>query len=294
MKFPEFDYLRVDSLSDALAAYEAADGEGIYLAGGHSVMPSLALRLQAPAVLIDIAHIEELKGVSIQDDWLRIGALTRHVEIAEHPLIRQHAPILAQAAPYVAHPAIRNRGTIGGNLALSDPASEFPAVIRALRARLEIVGPTGVRYVEADDYFIDLYTTVIEPGEILRSILVPPQQENSVYAFDELVRRRGDYAMVGLAIQGIYEQKKVNDISIVFCSVGNIPMRAVTVEKHLVGSGLDEEHISSALGLLGEDIDPADDPHLPADVRLHMARVLLGRLLRRIKNLSDMTVEVAA
>lgn len=294
MKFPEFDYLRVDSLSDALAAYEAADGEGVYLAGGHSVMPSLALRLQAPAILIDIAHIEELKGVSIQDDWLRIGALTRHVEIAEHPLIRQHAPILAQAAPYVAHPAIRNRGTIGGNLALSDPASEFPAVIRALRARLEIVGPTGVRYVEADDYFIDLYTTVIEPGEILRSILVPPQQENSVYAFDELVRRRGDYAMVGLAIQGIYEQKKVNDISIVFCSVGNIPMRAVTVEKHLVGSGLDEEHISSALRLLGEDIAPADDPHLPADVRLHMARVLLGRLLRRIKNLSDMTVEVAA
>ncbi len=294
MKFPEFDYLRVDSLSDALAAYEAADGEGVYLAGGHSVMPSLALRLQAPAVLIDIAHIEELKGVFIQDDWLRIGALTRHVEIAEHPLIRQHAPILAQAAPYVAHPAIRNRGTIGGNLALSDPASEFPAVIRALRARLEIVGPTGVRYVEADDYFIDLYTTVIEPGEILRSILVPPQQENSVYAFDELVRRRGDYAMVGLAIQGIYEQKKVNDISIVFCSVGNIPMRAVTVEKHLVGSGLDEEHISSALRLLGEDIAPADDPHLPADVRLHMARVLLGRLLRRIKNLSDMTVEVAA
>lgn len=294
MKFPEFDYLRVDSLSDALAAYEAADGEGVYLAGGHSVMPSLALRLQAPAILIDIAHIEELKGVSIQDDWLRIGALTRHVEIAEHPLIRQHAPILAQAAPYVAHPAIRNRGTIGGNLALSDPASEFPAVIRALRARLEIVGPTDVRYVEADDYFIDLYTTVIEPGEILRSILVPPQQENSVYAFDELVRRRGDYAMVGLAIQGIYEQKKVNDISIVFCSVGNIPMRAVTVEKHLVGSGLDEEHISSALRLLGEDIAPADDPHLPADVRLHMARVLLGRLLRRIKNLSDMTVEVAA
>lgn len=294
MKFPEFDYLRVDNLSDALAAYEAADGEGVYLAGGHSVMPSLALRLQAPAILIDIAHIEELKGVSIQDDWLRIGALTRHVEIAEHPLIRQHAPILAQAAPYVAHPAIRNRGTIGGNLALSDPASEFPAVIRALRARLEIVGPTGVRYVEADDYFIDLYTTVIEPGEILRSILVPSHQENSVYAFDELVRRRGDYAMVGLAIQGIYEQKKVNDISIVFCSVGNIPMRAVTVEKHLVGSGLDEEHISSALRLLGEDIAPADDPHLPADVRLHMARVLLGRLLRRIKNLSDMTVEVAA
>lgn len=294
MKFPEFDYLRVDNLSDALAAYEAADGEGVYLAGGHSVMPSLALRLQAPAVLIDIAHIEELKGVSIQDDWLRIGALTRHVEIAEHPLIREHAPILAQAAPYVAHPAIRNRGTIGGNLALSDPASEFPAVIRALRARLEIVGPTGVRYVEADDYFIDLYTTVIEPGEILRSILVPSHQENSVYAFDELVRRRGDYAMVGLAIQGIYEQKKVNDISIVFCSVGNIPMRAVTVEKHLVGSGLDEEHISSALRLLGEDIAPADDPHLPADVRLHMARVLLGRLLRRIKNLSDMTVEVAA
>ena len=219
MKAPAFDYVSVGSVSEAIAMRAAHGEDAIYLAGGHSVVPSLTLRLQAPSILIDISKIAELSGVELIDGWLRIGAMTRHVEVLKHPLIAKHAPLLATAAPYVAHPAIRNRGTIGGSVALADPASEFPAMMLAIRAELEVVGPEGVRRIAADDFFQDLYETAMVPGEILRSILVPPLEEGTVFAFDELARRRGDYALVGAGLQLVVKEGVVKAADIALFSV---------------------------------------------------------------------------
>lgn len=283
MKAPAFDYLRVDTLAGAFAAYAARDGDVVYLAGGHSVIPSLTLRLQSPALLIDISHIPELSGVCLVDGWLRIGAMTRHAQALSDPLIALHAPLLCAAAPHVAHPAIRNRGTIGGSLSLADPSSEFPAVALAMRAEMEVVGPKGARRIPADDFFVDLYETAMKPGEILRAIFVPPITPGQVIAFDELARRRGDYAMVGAGIQATLQDDLLHDISIAFLSVGHKPMRAAATEAVLKGARLDATSIAAAQAALVEDLDPPDEPQIPSTLRLHLARVLLGRLLGNLR-----------
>ncbi|SDU18320.1 xanthine dehydrogenase family protein subunit M [Stappia sp. ES.058] len=279
MKSPAFDYIRVNSVADALEAYRSLEGEGVYLAGGHSVVPSLTLRLQAPAALIDLSGIDALSGISLQGGWLRIGAMTRHAEIASDPLIREHARLFHLAAPHVAHPAIRNRGTLGGSLSLADPASEFPAVALALRAEMEIAGADGIRRVKADDFFLDIYETAMEPGEILQAILVPPVRAGQVAVFDELARRRGDYAMVGAAVQAEFDGPGLTDISIAFFSVGNKPTRAGSAEAALREKALDDTTIAAAQAALDGDLEPSDEPQMPASVRRHLARVLLGRLL---------------
>lgn len=278
MKSPAFDYLRVETVEDALAAFQSEEGDALYLAGGHSVVPSLTLRLQAPALLIDISAIPALAGISRQDGWLRIGAMTRHVEVLKDPLIGTHAPLLQAAAPHVAHQAIRNRGTLGGSLSFADPASEFPAVAMAMRAQMEVVGPDGLRRIPADAFFIDLYETAMAPGEILQALLVPPVRPGQVTAFDELARRRGDYAMVGVAVQAVLEEV-LADVSIAFLSVGNTPVRAAAAEAALIGRPVDAAAISAAQNAIETDLDPADDPQFPAATRLHLARVLLGRVL---------------
>lgn len=283
MKAPVVDYIRVDDLSAAFDAFAAQQGEAVYLAGGHSLIPSLTLRLQAPSLLIDISRISELSGIAVEGDWLRIGAMTRHAELITHPLVAERAGLFAAAGPHVAHPAIRNRGTIGGNLSYADPASEFPAVAMALRCEIEVVGPDGARRIPADDFFLGLYETALEPGEILRSVYVPPVAQGQVAVFDELARRRGDYAMVGAAVSAVMKGRELDDISIVFFSVGLKPVRAVGAEAALVGAGLDVESIKAAQSALSGDLEPDDQPDLPASMRMHLARVLLGRLLGRLK-----------
>ena len=164
MKARAFDYQRVHTVEAALAAHTACRGEARFLAGGQSLLPVLNLRLDAPDLLIDIAHIAGLRGIVLQAGTLRIGALTRHNEVLRSSLIAQHVPLLGQAAAFVAHPAIRNQGTIGGSIALADPASEFPACMRALDALIEITSPVGVRTVPADSFFHGLYQTGLAPG----------------------------------------------------------------------------------------------------------------------------------
>lgn len=286
MKAPAFDYVSAGSVSEAIAMRAAHGEDAIYLAGGHSVVPSLTLRLQAPSILIDISKIAELSGVELIDGWLRIGAMTRHVEVLKHPLIAKHAPLLAAAAPYVAHPAIRNRGTIGGSVALADPASEFPAMMLAIRAELEVVGPEGVRRMAADDFFQDLYETAMAPGEILRSILVPPLIEGTVFAFDELARRRGDYALVGAGLQLVIKEGVVMAADIALFSVGHTPTRARNAQAAMMGKQLDTDAIAAAQSALSDDLDLSDEPQMPASMKLHLARVLVGRLLGKLGELT--------
>lgn len=282
MKPPPFGYRAAATLDEAFDLYGCYEGEAIWLAGGHSVVPSLALRLQAPAALIDISRLPELTGISVSPAGLRIGALTRHAEILSSPLVATHAPMLAQAAGFVAHPAIRNHATFGGNLALADPASEFPAVIRCLGATFDIAGPEGSREVAAEDFFLDLYTTALEPGEILRSVLIPPLPQGAVTGFEEISRRHGDFAMAGAAVRLVSGGRKIEEACICFHSVGVTPVRAFAAERTLSGMTLDATAIRAAQAALPEDLDPPDDPAMPAATRLHLARVVLGRILHRL------------
>ncbi|MFD1952284.1 FAD binding domain-containing protein [Sphingomonas arantia] len=282
MKPPSFGYQLAQDLPDAFAHYAAATDDVLWLAGGHSIVPSLALRLQAPGLLIDISRLPELAGITVSDDGLRIGATTRHAELLSNPLVAEHAPMLAQAAHFVAHPAIRNHATFGGNLALADPASEFPAVVRCLGGMFDIVGPDGERTVAAEDFFLDLYTTAIEPGEILRSILIPPAPPGTLTAFDELARRHGDYAMVGAAVRLVMDDGLIGQAGLCFHSVGATPIRAENAEAALVGHPLDDATITAARDALAQDLDPADEPTMPGATRLHLAEVLLGRILSRL------------
>ena len=266
-----------------MAAFAEADGDAVYLSGGHSVVPSLALRLQAPALMVDLSEITTLSGISLEDGWLRIGAMTRHAQAITDPLINTYAPLFTAAAPYVAHPAIRNRGTLGGSLAHADPASEFPAVAVAIKAELEIASPTGVRRVPADDFFLDIYETAIAPGEILQAIYVPVPVAGQVIGFDEIARRRGDYAMVGAAVQAVITDGIADHVSIALFSVGDRPTRAVSSEAALNGRVIDKASIAAAQAALSDDLSPTDDPQFPAHMRVHLARVLLGRVLSNLK-----------
>lgn len=283
MKSPAFEYMRAESIADAMTAYAEADGDAVYLSGGHSVVPSLALRLQAPALMVDLSEIPTLSGISLEGEWLRIGAMTRHVQAITDPLINKYAPLFSAAAPYVAHPAIRNRGTLGGSLAHADPASEFPAVAVAIRAELEIASPTGIRRVPADEFFLDIYETAIAPGEILQAIYIPVPVAGQVIGFDEIARRRGDYAMVGAAVQAVMTDSIVTDMSISLFSVGDRPTRAESAELALQGRVVDKASIAAAQAAISDDLSPTDDPQFPAHMRVHLARVLLGRVLSNLK-----------
>ena len=282
MKARAFSYLRASTVEDALAAHARAGDDARYIAGGQSLVPALSLRLQAPRLLIDVNHIAELRGVRREGESLRIGALTRHCEMLSEPLIGEFAPLLRAAAPFVAHPAIRNRGTLGGSIALADPASEFPAMMLALDAEIAIVGPSGSRRVRADDFFVDLFETALAPGELVTAVHVPLFRSNQRIAFDELARRRGDYALVGCGMLAAFAGDRIEHIRIAFFSVGNVPMRARAAEAALNGGRLEAARIASAQAALDTDLTPPESDEVPPAMRLHLARVLLGRLLGRI------------
>lgn len=283
VKARAFKYVRAETLESALEAYSQAGGDCCYLAGGQSLVPSLSLRLQAPKVVIDISRIQELRGISVSQGVLRVGALTRHFEILGSPEIARHAPLLRLAAPFVAHPAIRNKGTIGGTVALADPAAEFPAMTLALDAEFEIVNSNNVRRrIKATDYFKGLFDTDLASGEILTAILVPPFGENDRCVFDELARRRGDYALVGAGIQATFQDSLVETARIAFLSVGPTPVRAHHAEDAITRRALSEDTIAAAQVALNQDLEPEDDVETSAAMRLHLARILLGRLLKRL------------
>ncbi|SFV27063.1 FAD binding domain-containing protein [Hyphomicrobium facile] len=282
MKARTFSFRRVTSVEEALAAFASCEGEARFLAGGQSLLPALNLRLDAPDLLIDISRVEGMRGVSVSSSGLRIGALTRHVEVLRSPLVAEHASLLSRAAPFVAHPAIRNLGTIGGSLALADPAAEFPTCILALNASLEIAGANGIRTVRADDYFRALYETDIGPGELLTAILIPPPSHGQRVHFDELARRRGDYAIVGLAVNAVIHDSNVKEIRLAFSSVGPIPTRAKTAEAQLIGTFLGAEGIASAQAALANDLSPDGTDEVSSETRMHLARVLLGRSLNAL------------
>ena len=275
MKPSAFDYAKPRTLSDALALFTHHGDGAKFVAGGQSLIPAMNMRLAAPDVLIDIGGLAELGGISMKGGMLRIGAGVRQREIEMSADVARHAPLLAKAMPHVAHAAIRNRGTVGGNLAHADPASELPACMMALGARMTIVGSGGARTVAAESFFRGIYETDLKPGEILTSIEVPVLAAGRRVWFDELARRRGDYAMVGLATVA---DKFLADARFVFFAVADRPVLAGATAKAVAGKS-GEVAVKAGQEALVHDLNPAGDLHTSGPAKLHMARVLLGRAI---------------
>jgi carbon-monoxide dehydrogenase medium subunit len=221
-------------------------------------------------------------GVSISGKLLRVGALTRHAEMLTSPEVARHAPLLKLAAPFVAHPAIRNKGTIGGTIALADPSAEFPAVTLALDAEFEIAGANGIRTAKADGFFQGLFETGLEPGEILTAVNIPASGPDHRCAFHEFARRRGDYALAGVGVHASFAGENIEALRIAFFSVGPTPVRARHAEAAVIGHSLSAQVIAAAQAALADDLEPEDDRETSAAMRMHWARVLLGRLLRQL------------
>ena len=257
-------------------------GDAKILAGGQSLMPTLNMRLSNPSLLIDINGISDLSGISVTDGQIRIGALTRHVEIETSRDIASHAPLIASAMPLIAHPAIRNRGTIGGSIAMADPAAELPACLCALNGQIEITGPTGLRSINAKDFFKSLYETDAGDFDILTAIKIPKIAKGYRSAFDELARRHGDYAMCGVAAHGRVIENIITDFRLVFFAVGGTPIIAENAMDTIEGMVVNEENILSTQNALEDDLETFSDLHCSAKLRMHYAKVLTKRVLRSL------------
>jgi aerobic carbon-monoxide dehydrogenase medium subunit len=276
MKAAPLQYVRAQSLADALA--RRGNGGARFLAGGQSLVPALAFRLSEPGMLIDIGRLPELQGISrTTEGSLKIGALTTHAQLGADPLVRSHAPLLAQAVPLIAHPAIRNRGTIGGSLAYADPAAELPACCVALEATIVVTSARGERRISAPAFFTGLFETALAQDELIVAVEVPPSPPNARTTILEIARRSGDYAMAGLAAR-----LSEGAIRLVFFGVGAIPVEAREAARTLGTGPWSTGAVEAAQAALARDLDPPADQHGGPDFKRHLARVLLARALERL------------
>lgn len=279
MKPVQFAYHRPASLDEALALMERYGADGRILAGGQSLVPALNMRLATPAALIDINRLPGLDGISLEPEGLVIGALARHEALEASALVTRHAPLIAQAMPHVGHRAIRTRGTVGGSVALADPAAELPACLVALDAIVRVAGRGGRRDIPAQRFFRGIYTTDLELGEIVTAVVVPPIGPGWRSRFSELARRHGDYALVGLAAHCRGEDGVVAEARLAFCGVGTTPVRASRAEAALSGHRPAAGVVAEAGRALDADLDPTGDVHASPALRRHLARVLLTRAM---------------
>jgi len=270
-----FAYAKARSLDDAIALLGAHKGEAKLLAGGQSLIATLNMRLSAPSLLVDINGVAGLEGIGVTGGMVEIGAMTRHVALERSSDIAKHAPLIALAMPHIAHPAIRNRGTIGGSLAYADPAAELPACLVALDGEIEITGPKGKRAVQASDFFTGLFETALGPHDVLSAIRFRAAGANARAGFAELARRHGDYAMVGLAATAEATGKSLPDVRLVYFGVGATPVRARKAEAALAAGSVDD-----AVNAL--DLDPGDDIQATGAVKKHLAGVLLRRVAKQL------------
>jgi carbon-monoxide dehydrogenase medium subunit len=274
LKPAPFAYAKARTLDDAIRLLGEHQGEAKLLAGGQSLIATLNMRLSQPSLLVDINGIG-LDAIKLKDGMVEIGALTRHVTLERSAEIAKHAPLIALAMPHIAHPAIRNRGTIGGSLAYADPAAELPACLVALDGELDIAGPSGKHSVKAGDFFKGLFETALGPHDVLSSVRFPAATADTRAGFAELARRHGDYALVGLAASARASDKTLSNARLVYFGVGATPVRARHAEAALASGSVDE-------AVKALDLDPPDDIQATAAVRKHLAGVLLRRVAKQL------------
>jgi carbon-monoxide dehydrogenase medium subunit len=266
-----FAYAKARSLDDAIRLLGAHKGEAKLLAGGQSLIATLNMRLSSPSLLVDLNGVAGLDGIRVKDGMVEIGALTRHVTLERSSEIAEHAPLIALAMPHIAHPAIRNRGTIGGSLAYADPAAELPACLVALDGEVDIAGAGGKRSIKAGEFHKGLFETALGPHDVLSAVRFPAATAATRTGFAELARRHGDYAMVGLAATAKASGKTLSDVRLVYFGVDATPVRVRKAEAALASGSVDD-------AVQALDLDPPDDIQATGAVKKHLAGVLLRRV----------------
>jgi aerobic carbon-monoxide dehydrogenase medium subunit len=280
MKAAAFSYVRPKRLAEVLQLLQEHGDDARLLAGGQTLLATLNMRLSEPALLIDLQSVTELKGVSVQGNFLRIGALVTHTEIEESSLVAQHAALLCAAAPHIAHRAIRNMGTLGGSIAYGDPAAEWPACLLALNGVVVVRNLKGERRIAADDFFTGLYTTALATDEIIVACEVPVLQNGQMFHFSELARRHGDYAVVGLAASALVKDGQMVSVRLAWLGVGSTPLRSTAAELALAGQPIHEASIALAVAALRSELQPLPDLTHSEAAKRQMASVLLKRALQ--------------
>jgi CO/xanthine dehydrogenase FAD-binding subunit len=283
MKPAPFEYHAPDSLELALDLMSQYAGEAKILAGGQSLVPAMNFRIVQPSALIDLNRISGLGYVREEDRVLRIGAMTRERELEFNPLISTWAPLLAEAAPHIAHPQIRNRGTIGGSIVNADPAAELPVLMLALGAQLKAKNVSGERWIEAQNFFMGMFTTALELDEILVEIELPASPPRTGWAFLEVAPRAGDYALMGVAALVTLDQNgKCERAKLVYLNAGEGPVEAKEAEKLLIGESLSEGLIESTASKASEtELNPFGNIHTSPEFQRHLANVLTKKALKQ-------------
>ncbi len=282
MKAAAFEFERATSVQHALTLMAKHGDDAKLIAGGQTLMATLNMRLSEPAMLIDISSLAELREITLTDTALRIGALTTHRDIERSALVAEHAPLLTQAAPHVAHIAIRNVGTLGGSLAFADPAAEWPVCAVALDATIVAVSPSGERRIAAREFFTDLYETQLAQREIIVACEFPRQVAGTRNVFLELARRHGDYAIVGVAAVGRVSNETVHGVQLSYLGMGSTPILARGAAAAIDGKALTEINIKAMNAALANELEPSSDLYTQTATKHHLARVLTLRALRQM------------
>jgi aerobic carbon-monoxide dehydrogenase medium subunit len=280
MKLPPFEYACPSNITEATALLASHDGEAKLLAGGQSLIPMLAFRVAAPAVLVDLRKISELRRIDIAEDGVTLGAMVRWRDILEHPTLRMAQPLLVQAVEHVAHYQIRNRGTVGGSLAHADPAAELPAIAVTCDAEIAVTGRAGERIIAAKDFFRGALTTALSADQIITEIRFPAWPAQRRFGFCEFARRRGDFALAGAAVFYDDAGGKAANVHAGALGVADRPLRLSAVEKALEGKPIDDETIAGAEAAASVAVDPPDDIHATGAYRKILIGVMVERALR--------------
>lgn len=282
MKPAPFEYHAPASLDEALFILHNSAGDAKLLAGGQSLVPAMNFRVVQPSMLIDLNRVSELGYVHEGNEHLRIGAMTRERQLEFNGSIVKRVPLLHEAAPHIAHPQIRNRGTIGGSIVNADPAAELPVLMLTSRARLKARNTSAERWIDARDFFVGMFTTALEPDEILVEIEVPFMPQRTGWSFLEVAPRAGDYAMMGVAVLiTLDEWGKCQAAKLVYLNAGDGPVEAQEAAQLLQGESVTDELMESAAEIAGEtEINPFGNIHASVEYQRHLAKVLTKKALK--------------
>jgi CO/xanthine dehydrogenase FAD-binding subunit len=280
MKTGAFEYRAPRTVDETLALLAEHADDAKVLAGGQSLVPLLAMRLARPTFVIDVNDVDELADIRpLVDGGLAVGALTRERTAELSPSVAEQVPVLAEALPMIGHVSIRNRGTIGGSLAHADASAELPAVAVVTGAEMTVRSTRGERTVAAEDFFVGHFTTVLDDDELLTEVRFPAAPPGAAWAFHEIVRRHGDFALVGVAAMVTLDGDRIRDARLALMGVSDRPLRAEAAEAALVGARLGDDVLQSAAHEATRDLEPASDIHGSADFRRHLASVATRRAL---------------
>jgi len=282
-----FEYVRAHSVKEALSLLQQHGGRAKLLAGGHSLLPLMKLRLSQPEMLIDLGPVQELRGIQEEDGAVVIGAMTIHDEVATSSLVRERVPLLAECASQIGDVQVRNRGTLGGSLAHADPAADYPAAVLVLDAQMECEGPGGLRAVPASQWFVDMLTTALGPDEILCRVRIPAQAKGQGWSYTKLPHPASGYSLLGVACLLSVEGGTVREARVAITGAGPKAVRLSKVEQALVGKPANEASLAEAAKLASDGLEATDDLYASAEYKRHLAVVYTKRgLLRALQRAS--------